>query len=184
MKVALMAACSNPPSFKGEGGASDDLHRVYNASSVHWYVGAGDCANLQGQREFAAGWGSGASELQASVEALLRGEAALLPDGMAAALPPALPPLAFTAAATEPEGNILRLPASELRAWLPAWAASKGDCASQGAGNAFSLHRSCADTHFSQSCHRVFHEVLVLFMAQNTALATLKVRALAHNPRC
>ena len=89
--------------------------------------------------------------LQASIEALLRGEAALLPDGMAAALPPALPSLAFTAAATEPEDNILRLPASELRAWLPAWAASKGDCASQGAGNAFNLHRSCNNRHSSQS---------------------------------
>ena len=84
-----------------------------------------------------AGWGGSASALQASIEALLQGEGALLPDGVAAALPAALPPLAFTAAATEPEGSLLRLPASELRAWLPAWAASKEDCTARGAGNQF-----------------------------------------------
>ena len=85
---------------------------------------------------------------------LLHGEGALLPDGMAAALPAALPPLAFTAA-TEPEGSVLRLPASELRAWLPAWAATKEDCASRG-GVCWEQSRFVLELHDSHSSLATF----------------------------
>lgn len=91
------------------------------------------CHSLKTGPLLSTGWGGGGPDLQAAVEALLRGDAASLPDGVATALPAALPPLAFTAASTEAEGAVLQLPSAELRAWLPAWAAESEGPTSQGA---------------------------------------------------
>ncbi len=86
-----------------------------------------------------AGWNA-AEGVQAAVEAFLCCDGGALPAGMAAVLPPRLPPLAFRVEADEGVGPVLALPAVELCAWLPAWAAFS---AGGGAGGRGTSAREC-----------------------------------------